>query len=111
MVWKRAPRLAQEIIEELAAGAHQWNPATVKTMLSRLVAKGALEFEQQGKRYLYSPAITEAECRTAQADSFLNRVFDGALSPMLAHFVQSRRLSQKELSALEKILRDHKSRK
>lgn len=111
VVWKRAPRLAQDIIQELAAGSHQWTPATVKTMLNRLVTKGALEYAQQGKRYLYSPAVSEAECRAAQADSFLNRVFDGALSPMLAHFVQSRRLSQKELAALEQVLRDHKTRK
>ena len=108
VVWKQAPRLAQEIIAELARGANQWTPATVKTMLNRLVTKGALAFEQSGKRYLYSPAVTEAECRSAQADSFLNRVFDGALSPMLLHFVQSRRLSPKELSALELALREKK---
>lgn len=108
VVWKRAPRLAQDIIQELAAGSHQWSPATVKTMLNRLVAKGALEFEPQGKRYLYSPAITETEGRAAQAESFLNRVFDGALSPMLSHFVQSRRLSPQDLAALEQVLRDKK---
>lgn len=111
VVWKRAPRLAQDIIQELASGPNQWSPATIKTMLNRLVAKGALDFEPQGKRYLYSPAVSEADCRAAQADSFLNRVFDGALSPMLSHFVQSRRLSQKELAALEQVLRDRKTRK
>ena len=105
VVWKQSPSLAQDIIQALTTNA-RWSPATVKTMLNRLVGKGALQFERTGKSYLYSPAVTEAECRAAEADSFLNRVFDGSLSPMLAHFVRSRRLTQKELDSLEQILRD-----
>lgn len=110
-VWKHgAPCLAQEIIQALAANA-KWTPATVKTMLNRLVGKGALRFERTGKSYLYSAAVTEAQCRAAEADSFLNRVFDGSLSPLLSHFVRSKRLTQKELESLEQLLRETKSGK
>ena len=109
VLWKQAPCLARDVIATLDASA-KWSPATIKTMLNRLVGKGALRYEQTGKSYLYSPAVTEAQCRSREAASFLNRVFDGALSPMLAHFVQSRRLSQKELAALEQILREGKTR-
>ena len=45
-------------------------------------------------------------CRRRETASFLDRVFDGALSPMLAHFVHSRRLGRKELRELERILRE-----
>ena len=108
VVWKRPePALAQDIIQELAR-SKTWSAPTVKTMLNRLVAKGALQYERAGKSYLYSAAVGESECRAAEADSFLKRVFDGSLSPMLAHFVRSRRLTQKELDALEKILHEKK---
>ena len=110
IVWKRFPCLAQEIIEALT-GSAKWSPATVKTMLNRLVGKGALEFERTGKSYLYRPAVTEAECRAAEADSFLDRVFDGSLSPLLSHFVRSRRLTRRELEDLEQILRERKTGK
>ena len=108
VIWKQtSPVLAQEIIRSLAQSA-KWSAATIKTMLNRLVAKGILQYERKGKSYLYSAAVTEAECRAAEADSFLKRVFDGSLSPMLSHFVQSRRLSRKELDTLEQILREGK---
>ena len=109
-VWKQpAPVLAQDLIQALALHT-TWSAATVKTMLNRLVAKGALQYERAGKSYLYTAAVTETDCRAAEADSFLKRVFDGSLSPMLSHFVRSRRLTKKELQTLEQILREKPSR-
>jgi BlaI family penicillinase repressor len=110
VIWKQAPCRASDVIQALTPAA-KWEPATIKTLLNRLTSKGVLHFEKAGKSYLYSPAFTEEECRAAEADSFLHRVFDGALSPMLAHFVKSRRLTAKELDSLEKILRERKETK
>lgn len=110
VVWKKSPRLASEIILALSK-REKWGPSTVKTLLNRLISKGALRFEKTGKSYLYSPAYTEEECRGAEADSFLRRVFDGSLSPMISHFVRSRRLTQKELDSLEELLREGKRAK
>jgi BlaI family penicillinase repressor len=110
IVWKKSPCLAQDIIQALS-GSSKWSPATIKTLLNRLISKGALRFEKNGKSYLYSPAHTEEECRAAEADSFLHRVFDGALSPLISHFVQSRRLTSKEFDSLEKLLRERKKTK
>jgi len=104
IVWKRKSCAAQEVIDDLS-GVMPWGATTIKTLLNRLLGKGALRFKKRGKSYLYSPAWTEQQCRTREASSFLDRVFDGALSPMLAHFVRSRRLSRKELQELERILR------
>jgi BlaI family penicillinase repressor len=110
VIWKKSPRLASDIIQALSARA-KWGPATVKTLLNRLVGKGVLRFEKTGKSYLYSPAYTEEDCRGAEADSFLHRVFDGSLSPMISHFVRSRPLTRKELDSLEEILRQGKRAK
>ena len=108
VVWKGPePLLAQDIIHTLAQ-SRSWSVTTVKTMLSRLVAKGVLRYEQAGRSYLYSATVGEAECRAAEADSLLERVFDGSLSPLLAHFARSRRLTKQELTSLEQLLRDQK---
>ena len=108
VVWKGPePLLAQDVIQTLAR-CTTWSVTTVKTMLSRLVAKGALRYEQAGRSYLYSAAVSETECCAAEADSLLERVFDGSLSPLLAHFAHSRRLTAQELESLEQILRDQK---
>ena len=105
VVWKQTgPCSAQSVIDALAA-PNEWSPATIKTLLNRLVRKGALTFEKQGKAYVYSAAVTAAECQAAEAESFLDRVFDGSLSPMLAHFSRARRLRKAELDELENLLR------
>jgi BlaI family transcriptional regulator, penicillinase repressor len=107
VVWKRTSCSARQVVGDLASSS-DWSPATVKTLLNRLLGKGVLEFKKNGKSYLYSPLWTEEQCRKVEAESFLDRVFDGALSPMLAHFVRSRRLGKKELDELERILRENK---
>ncbi len=105
VVWKRKSCSAQEVVAELAPST-EWSAPTVKTLVNRLLRKGALAFTKSGKAYLYSAVWSEEDCRKAEAESFLDRVFDGAVSPMLAHFVKSRRLSEAELGELERLLKE-----
>ena len=107
VVWKRNSCSAQQVVDDLPASS-TWSPATVKTLLNRLLRKGVLEFKKNGKSYLYSPVWTEEQCRELEAESFLDRVFDGALSPMLAHFVRSHRLRKEDLQELERLLKESK---
>ena len=110
VLWKKAPCSAQTVIDALA-GPQEWTAATVKTLLNRLVKKGAVRFEKDGRAYLYSPAITEVEGRHVETTSFIDRVFDGALSPLLAHFTQrGRKLSAEDIAALEKLLRESRKK-
>jgi BlaI family penicillinase repressor len=104
-IWRRDPEpsIAPQLVAELGE-PRGWSEATVKTLLNRLLKKKALRFEKVGKAYLYSPAVTEKQCRSVASDSFLNRVFDGSLSPLLAHFVSSRKLSAAEINELEQLL-------
>src|ERR1700677_5180965 len=83
--WRQAPCTAQDVVNSLAETKH-WGAATIKTLINRLVRKGALSFEKKGRSYLYVPAVSEIHCRGIAATSFLDRVFDGALSPFVAHF-------------------------
>ena len=101
----RSPLPASEIIAELEQ-TEQWHPKTVKTLLNRLVAKGALGFKRDGKAYLYRPLVVEEDCASAASDAFLSRVFGGSLKPMLAHFVVNKRLSPDELKELKQLLEE-----
>ena len=110
VLWKKAPCTAQTVIDALT-GPQDWTAATVKTLLNRLVKKGAVRFEKDGRAYVYSAAITEAEGRHVETTSFIDRVFDGALSPLLAHFTQrGRKLSAEDIAALEKLLRESRKK-
>ena len=97
VIWQHHPLTAAEIIEHL-------RPKTARTLLGRLVAKKALGYEAQGRLYIYQPLVKEPDCVSAASQSFLERVFGGSLQPMLAHFVQQRNLSRKEIAELKRIL-------
>ncbi len=104
VVWARSPRTAGEIIEALAGRHRPWHPKTIKTLLNRLVRKGALAYDEVGRAYLYRPAVAESECAAAASDSFLRRVFGGSLKPMLAQFLERKKIPAAELKELRRIL-------
>jgi BlaI family penicillinase repressor len=103
-VWAKAPCSAGDVIEALTRRDPDWHPKTVRTLLNRLVAKEALGFTHEGRAYLYRPLVTEADCADAASDSFLERVFGGSLEPMLAHFVERKKLSRSQIEELRKLL-------
>lgn len=104
IVWARHPCTAAEIIGQLMSQDSTWHPKTVRTLLARLVQKKALGYEAQGRRYVYEPLVSERECLAAASESFLARFFGGSLRPMLAHFVERRKLTQEHLADLERLL-------
>lgn len=104
VVWANGPCSAGQIIEALTRHDPTWHPKTVKAFLNRLVRKGALGFRKEGRAYLYRPLAKEEDCVAAASDSFLERVFGGSLKPMLAHFVEQRKLSDEEIRELKRLL-------
>ena len=108
VVWDRHPITALEVIQRLA-GKTEWNHRTIRTMLTRLVKKGALTFEMQGKAYHYRPSVSQEACVRRESRSFLARVFGGATAPMLVHFVKNSDLSAEEIRQLRKILAEKES--
>ena len=103
IVWEKNPIPSREIIERLCPKMN-WSPKTVKTLINRLVRKKALNYTSAGNAYLYTPALSREECVAEESESFLQRMFDGALMPMLTHFAKSKRLSREEIRQLKKIL-------
>jgi BlaI family penicillinase repressor len=106
IVWAKAPVTAADIISELTKADATWHPVTAKTLLNRLVRKGALGYEQQGRAYLYKPLVDEQSCVSAVSSSFLDRVFGGSLTSMVAYFVENRKLSPKQAKDLRKAMEE-----
>jgi BlaI family penicillinase repressor len=103
-IWRRDTATAQEVVQSLEHTG--WNPRTVKTLLNRLVKKGALTFEEQGRAYLYRAAVRMQDCIKKESETFLDRVFGGAPAPLLMHFARNARLTRDELDELRRILKE-----
>lgn len=111
LLWQRAPQSSEDIVDALLA-ASDWQEKTIRTLIGRLLAKGAIDAQKDGRRYLYSPRITREAWQSQESRSLLDRVFGGKLSPLLAHFSAHEKLSAKDIAALRKLLDgiDHKGR-
>lgn len=108
ILWSKPYITSREVIQMLHDNT-EWKPNTVKTLLGRLVKKGAVKFieDKKDKRlYYYYPAVGEEECVRNESKSFLYRVYDGSISSMMASFVKHNKLSPKEIDELKRILDD-----
>ena len=103
VLWAKSPLTANEVIERLT-GKTEWKPKTVKTLIDRLVKKGAVKFEKEGRRHRYYPAVGRAECVATERRSFVRRVYGGTMKPMLAAFLEDAELSADDISELKEIL-------
>jgi predicted transcriptional regulator len=108
VLWREAPLTAAEVAERVPA--HRgWSLATVKTMLSRLLAKGVLSHEEDGRRYLYRPAIEREDYVAEESGRLLDRMFAGRVTPLVAQLAARDRLSQADIEEIEALLKELKS--
>jgi len=103
VIWEAGPLTAGQIVLALEGQKH-WAPRTIKTLLARLVKKGAVKSAVEDKKYVYRAAISRQQAARSEARSFLSRVFDGALVPAVATFIKESDLSRDEVEQLKQIL-------
>jgi BlaI family penicillinase repressor len=103
-LWRESPLSAEQVIAEVAA-AQGWSEATVKTLLNRLLRKKAVTAKRDGRRYLYSPRMKRETYVAAESRDLLDRLFDGKLTPFIAHFSERQDLSEEEIAELRKLIR------
>jgi len=103
VIWDHPEISSINIIQELK-DTFQWKPATVKSLINRLLNKNAIGFNKLGNEYLYFPLISEDKCIRLEGQSFVNRVFNGSIKSMLLTFAQSEELSETDIAELKSIL-------
>ena len=104
-LWRRGPLTVDEIIAEVAAH-EDWGPATVKTLINRLLKKKASRSERSEGRTRYVAAVERADYLQAESQSLLDRLFDGQLAPLVAHFARHRALKPEEIKRLKRLLEE-----
>lgn len=98
-LWDCSPLSAQDIISRM-----QGNQSTVKTLINRLLKKGALSFKEQDRKYLYSPLVNKAEFYKEKSNTFLEKYFGGEVLPMISFFTNQKTLDEKELQELKQLV-------
>ena len=103
ILWARSPLGADEVAAALA-DRRDWQDATIKTLLNRLLNKGAISAEKDGRRYLYSPVLRREAWVQQQSEGLLARLFGGRVAPLVAHFSEQRKLSSADIAELKRLI-------
>jgi BlaI family transcriptional regulator, penicillinase repressor len=103
VIWKRRTATAAEVVAELAPQTG-WSHRTVRTLLARLVEKGALATTTDGNRYLYRSAVSRSRCIHDEGRSFLKKVFSGDAGELLVHFAKEARVTPEQIDELKRLL-------
>ena len=105
ILWQRSPLAAEEVVAALDK-SQDWQEATIKTLLNRLLKKRAIRAEKDGRRYLYSPLLARADWVHGQSEGLLDRLFGGRVAPLVAHFSEKGKLSRKDINELRKLIEE-----
>ena len=110
MLWDHGPLDARGVFAALPDD-RTWAYQTVKTLLSRLVAKEAVDYDQVGNSYLYRPVVTREEMTQQEVQSVFERVVGTAASSVLAQFIDEADLSDEDIRELRRQLNEKRKKR
>jgi BlaI family transcriptional regulator, penicillinase repressor len=102
-IWEAGACTAAQVIRRLRE-THDWNHSTIRTLLARLVEKGALDYQVDGARYIYRAAVARQTCVRQEGLSFLEKAFGGDVGALVAHFVAEASLDTDQVEQLRQLL-------
>lgn len=104
VLWRRAPLTAMEASDALAP-ERGWSLQTVKTLLSRLVTKGVVATEADGRRFLYRPLVEREDYVAHESQRLVDRLFGGRVTPLVAHLAETQQFSDADIAEIEALLK------
>jgi BlaI family transcriptional regulator, penicillinase repressor len=105
VLWDKGTATAEDVTAVLAQ-PRGWQDSTVKTLLGRLLKKGAVHAEKDGRRFIYSPTLAREEWLSRESESLLNRLYGGRVAPLVAHFSRHRKLSKRDIRELKRLIEE-----
>ena len=104
LLWHAEDALPVTEIRENLQKSKGWEPATIKTLISRLVSKGAVRQEKRNV-YFYSPIITEKEYSAWATKDLITRLYNGSARELVASLVSSDGLKREDLDELRQMFK------
>jgi predicted transcriptional regulator len=106
VLWERGEVSVADVAEALDGEGLAYT--TVATMLRKMEARGLVQHQSEGRRFLYQAAVTPDAVTRSMADDILDRLFEGSLSDLLSHLLSTREVSRAELRELERLIAERK---
>ncbi len=104
-LWKQHPATAREVMERIPV-ATGWAYTTVKTMLTRLVAKKVVAETKRGHISYYEPLLEQEHAQKSAMSHLLEKVLEGAAAPLMLFLLEKGTFSRQEREALRRMLKE-----
>ena len=108
LVWQRGNATVRDIYEALLE-RRKIAYTTVMTMMKILETKGYLKKRRHDRAFIYRPAQPKSQIIGGMIREFIDRVFNGSAEPLLVHLVKSRRLREKDLQQILRMVEEAKT--
>jgi len=102
-LWRLGP-LTPEGVVDAVGEPHGWAPGTVKTLITRLLRKKAIEGRREDAGYLYRPLLSRSDYVQSESQGLVDRLFGGEVAPLVAHFAEHRALSGRDIQLLKSLI-------
>ena len=102
-LWRSGALTPDEIVDEVGP-ANGWARNTVRVLITRLVKKGAIKGGKEEGRFLYRPLVPRSDYVLAESQGLLDRLFEGKLAPLVAHFAEHRNLTPEDVEKLNALI-------
>ena len=106
-LWAKSPLAASDVCEAVCE-RRGWSMPTVKTLLARLVTKGAVATEPDGRRFLYTPVLAREAYVGTESRRLVDRLFGGRAAPLFAHLAETEALTVQDIAEIERLLKEIK---
>lgn len=106
VLWRSPAAMAAEEVIAALVSEQRWQEATIKTLLNRLLKKGALSAAKEGRRYLYTAVLKREQWVSSESTSMIARLFGGRVAPLVAHFGKHRKLSPSDIAEIKKLVEE-----
>ena len=102
-LWTKGALTPDGVVAEVGE-ANGWAPGTVKTLITRLLRKGAIAGAKEAGAYVYRPILERANYVQAESQSLVDRLFGGEVAPLVAHFAEHRALTPRDIAHLKTLI-------
>lgn len=105
LIWGNEPLSSGELVK-LCEKELNWKKSTTHTVLRRICEKGLF----QNKNGQVTSRISKEEFFAGQSEKFVEETFHGSLPKFLAAFASRKKISEKEIEEIKKIIEENQNR-
>lgn len=105
VVWSKKSVTSQEVIDVLS-DKMDWKPATIKTLLGRLVKKELVSTETAGKKFRYAPLVNEQQTVKSVTENLFSRICAKKIGRTISELIEEAELTTADLDLIKMALKE-----